>query len=67
MRRSERSRRLVLPSTAASHPNFLLGTPGIAENADIALDLVGIAGRLLRVVGQLDGGPAIDLRNLADQ
>src|SRR5690242_3495074 len=38
----------------------------IAEHAQVSLDLGRIAGRLLRIVGEFDGGPAIDRRHLAD-
>src|SRR3954469_1387730 len=40
---------------------------GVAEDAQIALDLRGQAGRLLGIVGELDGRMSVDRRHLADQ
>ena len=40
---------------------------GVAEHAQITLDLRGQAGRLLRIVGELDGRMSVDRRHLADQ
>src|SRR3954453_9044989 len=40
---------------------------GVAEEAQIALDLRRQAGRLLGIVGKLDGRTSVDRRHLADQ
>ncbi len=63
-----RNRRLTAGrSVAPLHQHRLIDHVFAAEDAQIARDLLGIAGRLLRIVGELDRRPAIGARHLADQ
>ena len=52
---------------ARSHLDRVPDAPGFAEKLHVARDLLGVAGRLRGIVGQLDRRTAIGLADLADQ